>query len=77
MLLLKTANKQRDILNREVPYVAMFQYTTVHSLSEYLGSVGRESSGSGEPDKYDEQAETIDRSKNRMKKIIKRGREAN
>jgi acyl carrier protein len=72
MLLLKVANKIGETLKREIPYVAMFQYTTIHALAEYLSTGKQETPG---PEKYEEQAEVLDKGKERMKKFIKRSRE--
>jgi hypothetical protein len=46
----------------------MFQYTTIYSLSQYLGQA--ETPGI-DLNKYNQQAETLNKGKNRMKKLIK------
>jgi len=75
MLLLKAANKIRETLKKEIPYVAMFQYTTIYSLSGYLHPMTAEEGKTGNSDKYVEQAETLNRGKTRMKKFIQRAKE--
>jgi len=75
MLLLKTANKIGEALQRNVPYVAMFQYTTIHALAGYLSSPAPGEAESGGPDQYAEQAGTLDKGKDRMKKFVRRSKE--
>jgi amino acid adenylation domain-containing protein len=70
MLLLKATNKLREAFNfkGEIPFMLMFQYTTIDSLSRYLG---REDAGNIDLNKYNQQSETLNKGKNRMKKLIK------
>jgi amino acid adenylation domain-containing protein len=74
ILLLKAANKMREAFNRDIPYVAMFQYSTIHSLAHYLNSADEESAALDS--KYKEQEDTLNRGKTRVKKWIKQTREA-
>jgi hypothetical protein len=70
MLLLKATNKLREAFNfkGDIPFMLMFQYTTIDSLSRYLG---QEDAVSIDLDKYNQQAETLNKGKNRMKTLIK------
>jgi fengycin family lipopeptide synthetase D len=70
MLLLKATNKLREAFNfkGDIPFMLMFQYTTIYSLSQYLGQA--ETPGI-DLNKYNQQAETLNKGKNRMKKLIK------
>jgi hypothetical protein len=70
MLLLKATNKLREAFNfkGDIPFMLMFQYTTIYSLSQYLGQA--ETAGI-DLNKYNRQAETLNEGKNRMKKLIK------
>jgi acyl-coenzyme A synthetase/AMP-(fatty) acid ligase len=70
MLLLKATNKLREAFNfkGDIPFMLMFQYTTIYSLSRYLGQA---ETASFDLNKYNQQAETLNKGKNRMKKLIK------
>jgi amino acid adenylation domain-containing protein len=70
MLLLKATNKLREAFNfkGEIPFMLMFQHTTIDSLSRYLD---REDAVNLDLDKHNQQAETLNKGKNRMKKLIK------
>lgn len=75
MLLLKATNKIKEKLSQEVPYVAMFQYTTIHTLAQHIKNVGTpgdagNASDNSNADKYEAQAETLEKGKDRMKKFI-------
>ncbi|MCP4151422.1 MAG: non-ribosomal peptide synthetase, partial [bacterium] len=84
-LLLNTTNKIKETLKTEINYVTMFQYTTIRSLSEHLestetgapGESGNHDETPPETDKYAEQAESLKRGKNKMKKFRKRQKEKN
>jgi fengycin family lipopeptide synthetase D len=76
LLLLKAANKLKETFQKDIRYVAMFQYTTVHSLSGYLNTLTAGETGDSGSDKYLEQAETLDRGKDRMKRLVRQTREA-
>jgi amino acid adenylation domain-containing protein len=78
MLLLKATNKLREAFNLkgDIPFMLMFQYTTIKSLSGYLNQAEAESLDYSNK-KYGEQAETLNKGKDRMKKIIRQAREAN
>ncbi|UCH98535.1 MAG: non-ribosomal peptide synthetase [Candidatus Aminicenantes bacterium] len=77
MLLLKATNKLREAFKfkGDIPFTVMFQYTTIHSLYEYLNQAEVESIDSNK--KYNQQAETLNKGKNRMKKFIRQAKEAN
>ena len=77
MLLLKAANKIKEELKQDIPYVAMFQYTTIHALAGHLNS-GTEAGAMGNPGsgKYEAQAETLEKGKDRMKKFINKSKGA-
>ena len=70
MLLLKATNKLREAFNfkGDIPFMLMFQYTTIYSLSQYLDQA--ETAGI-DLNKYNQQAETLNEGKTRMKKLIK------
>jgi amino acid adenylation domain-containing protein len=74
MLLLKATNKLRETFKfkEDIPFMVMFQYATIHSLSGYLNRLGEQG---GDLNSYNEQAETLNKGKNRMKKFIKPARE--
>ncbi|MDQ1354641.1 MAG: hypothetical protein QG657_4950, partial [Acidobacteriota bacterium] len=75
MLLLKAANKIKEELKVDIPYVAMFQYTTIHALGGYLNSgVGMAATVNPGSDKYEAQSETLEKGKDRMKKFINKSK---
>ncbi len=74
MLLLKATNKIREAFKMDISYMAMFQYTTIRSLSEYLNHLTGKEMESIDADKNIDQAETLERGKSKMKKLIKRTR---
>lgn len=76
MLLLKATNKLRETFKfkGDIPFTVMFQYATIHSLSEYLHRLEDRDS---DVDRHNEQAETLDKGKNRMRKFIKQSKEVN
>jgi len=71
MLLLKATNKLRDAFayKGEIPFMVMFQYTTIYTLSEYLQQL--ENEGKKNNQTLVRQEETLNRGKNRMKKLIR------
>ncbi len=71
MLLLKATNKLRETFKSkgDIPFMVMFQYPTIHSLSGYLRRIETHDS---DFNRYNDQAETLDKGKNRMKKLIKK-----
>lgn len=73
IMLLKAANKMREAFKRDIPYVAMFQYSTIHSLAAYLKPVEEEIGAVDR--KYMDQADALNRGKTRVKKLIKKARE--
>ncbi len=77
MLLLKAANKIKEELKVDIPYVAMFQYTTIHALAGHLNpGVEVEAAGNPGSDKYEAQAEILEKGKDRMKKFINKSKGA-
>jgi amino acid adenylation domain-containing protein len=70
MLLLKATNKLREAFNfkGEIPFMLMFQHTTIDSLTRHLD---QEDAVNIDLEKYNQQAETLNKGKNRMKKLIK------
>jgi amino acid adenylation domain-containing protein len=74
ILLLKAANKVREAFKRDIPYVAMFQYSTIHSLAHYLRPADEETAALDK--KYAEQEDTLNRGKTRVKRWLKQTREA-
>jgi acyl carrier protein len=76
LLLLKAANRLKETFQKDIRYVALFQYTTVHSLAGYLNTLTEGETGETGSDRYLEQSDTLDRGKNRMKRLVRQTREA-
>ena len=77
LLLLKVTNKLREAFKfkGDIPFMVMFQYTTISALSGYLNQAKVESLETANK-KYSDQAETLNKGKDRMKKIIRQAKEA-
>jgi amino acid adenylation domain-containing protein len=76
LLLLKATHRIREVFGtqQEIPFMVMFQYTTVASLAGHLDRAAAGESDTGQ--KYHRQSETLNRGKDRVKKFLQRTREA-
>lgn len=76
LMLVKVSHKLKELFNRDIPVVLLFQYTTISALAALIDS-GKAAVEENifDKDQDRETAAVIDEGKNRMKRFIKKSKE--